>query len=286
MKVSGFTFLRNANILGYPFIESIKSILPLCDEFVVNIGESEDDTLEMVKGIGSPKIRIIQSQWNENMQIKGFVYGQQKTVAHYNCTGDWAFYLEADEVVHEDDIQKIYDTMKRHLNNPKVEALIFDYIHFYGDPWTYIDSPHWYRKAPRIIRNTLRTYSPDGLFFVVLKSNKKGRYPYSCLTGAKMYHYGWVRTEDEMNEKSRRVNKYWGKEPYAISYKDIDPTILRRFKGTHPLVMKEWLLGAQKDFKPSRDYKPSLRDRKERLKKKIEDIFHIDLSKKHFRLAE
>ncbi|MBI4823603.1 MAG: glycosyltransferase [Nitrospirae bacterium] len=284
MKVSGFTFVRNAIKLGYPAIESIKSILPIVDEFIVNVGPSEDNTLRLIESIGDPKIRIITSSWNENMSTKGFVYGQQKTIAHYNCTGDWAFYIEADEVVHEDDISRIYDSMKRHLDNPKVEALIFDYIHFYADPWTYIDSPHWYRRAPRIIRNTLRAYSPDGLFFVVLQSNKKGCYPYSALTGANMYHYGWVRREDEMNEKSRLVNKYWGKEPYNISYRDIDPTILRRFRGTHPAIMKEWLLRAQKDFEPNRDYKPSSRDMKQRLKKKIEDIFGIDLSKKHFRL--
>lgn len=284
MKVSGFTFVRNALILGYPVIQSIKSVLPVVDEFIVNVGLSEDDTLGLIKSLNDPKIKILTCQWNENMHEKGFVYGQQKTIAHYNCTGDWAFYIEADEVVHEDDIPKIYDSMRRHLNDPEVEALVFDFIHFYGSHKTYIDSPGWYRRAPRIIRNTLRAYSPDGLFFVVLESNKKGRYPKAAPANAAIYHYGWVRSENEMNKKSRLVTKYWGEEPYKISYADIDPTILREFKGSHPAIMKEWLPLEPNDFKPNMDYRLSRRDIKQRLKRKIEDIFGIDLSKRHFRL--
>jgi len=73
MKVSGFTFIRNGSILGYPFIESIKSILPICDEFVIAVGKSDDDTLSKIRAIKSKKIRIIETVWNENMQDRGFV---------------------------------------------------------------------------------------------------------------------------------------------------------------------------------------------------------------------
>ena len=112
MKISGFTFIRNGTLLGYPFIESILSALPICDEFIVAVGDSEDDTLARIQAIGSDKIRIIQTQWNEKMQDRGFVYAQQKMIAQYNCTGDWAFYLEGDEVLHEDDLPKIKASME------------------------------------------------------------------------------------------------------------------------------------------------------------------------------
>ena len=118
MKISAFTFIKNGQLLGYPFVESIKSILPIVDEFVVNVGASEDDTLQFIKDIDDPKIRIIESLWNENMQDRGYVYGQQKMIAQFNCTGDWAFYLEGDEVVHEDDLQKIRESCKQHQDNP------------------------------------------------------------------------------------------------------------------------------------------------------------------------
>ena len=107
MKVSGFTFLRHAVMNGYPFEESIRSLLPLVDEFVIAVGDGQDDTLARVEAIGDAKIRIIPTQWNEAMQDRGFVYGQQKMIAQYNCSGDWAFYLEADEVLHENELESI-----------------------------------------------------------------------------------------------------------------------------------------------------------------------------------
>src|SRR5258708_1573426 len=137
MRVSGFNFLRNAQKMGYPFVESIRSVLPIVDEFVVALGPSEDETEKMLRAIGDPRIRIIPTQWNERIQsdysVKGFVYGQQKSIALFNCSGDWAFYLEGDEVVHEGDLPKIRAAMERHLDDRRVEALAFDYVHFYGN---------------------------------------------------------------------------------------------------------------------------------------------------------
>ena len=132
MKVSGFTFLRHAVMNGYQFEESIRSLLPLVDEFVIAVGDGQDDTLARVEAIGDAKIRIIPTQWNEAMQDRGFVYGQQKMIAQYNCSGDWAFYLEADEVLHENELESIEATMRRYLKAPEVEALYFDFFHFYG----------------------------------------------------------------------------------------------------------------------------------------------------------
>ena len=141
MKVSAFTFIKNGQILGYPFLESIQSILPIVDEFIINVGESEDETLALIKSIENSKIRIIESKWNNKMQDRGYVYGQQKMIAHYNCTGDWAFYIEGDEVYHESELKKIKESMKLHLNDSEVEALVFDYYHFYGNANSYLKKP-------------------------------------------------------------------------------------------------------------------------------------------------
>ena len=131
MKISAFTFIKNGQILGYPFIESIKSILPIVDEFIINVGESEDDTLLLVQSIPSDKIRIIKSKWNETMQDRGYVYGQQKMIAQFNCTGDWIFYIEGDELYHEDELEKIKKSMLLYVDNLTVEALAFNFYHFY-----------------------------------------------------------------------------------------------------------------------------------------------------------
>jgi len=82
------------------------------DEFVVNVGESDDDTLEMIHSIRDKKIRIIESRWNDEMNYKGYVYGQQKMIAQFNCTGDWAFYIEGDEIYHEKDLNQIKTLMR------------------------------------------------------------------------------------------------------------------------------------------------------------------------------
>jgi len=286
MKVSGFTFLRNGTRFGYPFVESIKSILPLCDEFIVSLGPCDDDTEARINAIDDARIRIIHTTWNEQMCTKGYVYGQQKNIAHFNCSGDWAFYLECDEVVHEDDLQAISRAMELNFHDDRVEALVFDYFHFYGNLNTYLWSPAWYRRAPRIIRNSIRSYSPDGLFFLVLDSNKKGRYPRAALAHANIYHYGWVRREDQMESKLRAVGKYWGEDHQSkIDYGNIDPLILRQFKGTHPAVMKEWLTDTSEDvFKPNPAYKLTGRDRKNRFALRLETVFGLELSKKHYRL--
>ena len=147
VSVSGFTFIRNGVELGFPFEASIRSLLPLVDEFVIAVGASADATLERVRAIADPKIRIIETRWNERMADRGFVYAQQKMIAQFACTGDWAFYLEGDEVVHEDDLAAIRASLVRHHNNSEVEALVFDYHHFYGSPdWVSI-SPGWYRRG-------------------------------------------------------------------------------------------------------------------------------------------
>ena len=283
MKVSAFTFIKNGQILGYPFIESIQSILTIVDEFVINVGESEDDTLLLIQSIPNPKIRIIKSKWYDAMREHGYVYGQQKMIAQYNCTGDWAFYIEGDEVYHENDLEQIRESMKMHLNDPNVEALAFDFYHFYGNANSFLDSPGWYRSEVRIIKNSIRSYAPDGLFWLVLKSNKKGRYPRAKHTGVNCYHYGWVRSEEQMNLKSYKVQKYWGKEPVEVDYSQMDQSIIKEFQGSHPDIVKDWLPKDLGLYKVDPNYRPTKKQKKHRMMIKLEKFFRLDLSKKHYK---
>ena len=283
MKVSGFTFIKNAEMLGYPFVESIRSILPIVDEFVIAVGESDDNTLDIIKSIKDDKIRIIETQWNESMQDRGYVYAQQKMTAQFSCTGDWAFYLEGDEVLHEKDLDTIRNTMEKHLDNPEVEALYFDYYHFYGKPDQV--GIAGYKRAPRIIRNTIRNYSPDGLFFVVMDKNKKGRYPKAAHAGCHIYHYGHVRKVERNNEKIKQVGKYWGDEkPNAFStYGNIDLGEIRPFTGTHPKIVQDWLkTEAELVFKQNPAYQVTFKDKKHRIRFWLDEKLGWDISKKHY----
>jgi hypothetical protein len=284
MKVSAFTFIKNGQILGYPFLQSIQSVLPIVDEFVINVGESEDNTLELIQSLSSPKIRIIESTWNDSMTDRGYVYGQQKMIAQFNCKGDWAFYIEGDEVYHERDLEKIKNSMRMYLNDTNVEALVFDFIHFYGNSNSFLDSPGWYRSEARIIKNSVRSYAPDGLFWLVLDSNKKGRYPRAKHTGVTCFHYGWVRSEYQMNLKARKVQKYWSGDSVKVDYTQMDQSIIKEFKGSHPKIVKNWLPKGIGVYQADPKYVLTQKQKNHQLKMRIEDIFGLDLSKKHFKL--
>jgi len=285
MKVSAFTFIKNGQILGYPFLQSIKSILSIVDEFVINVGDSEDDTLEMIRSINDKKIRIIESKWSDCMSDRGYVYGQQKMIAQFNCTGDWVFYIEGDEVYHEKELDQINSSMKFYLNDSNVEALVFDFKHFYGNANSFLNSPGWYRSDARIIKNSIRSYAPDGLFWLVLDSNKKGRYPRAKKIGVTCYHYGWVRSETQMNLKSRKVQKYWGGEPTVIDYSQMDQKIISEFSGSHPDIIKTWLPRDIGVYVTDPVYKLTQKQKKHRVMIMIENLFGFDLSKKHFKLV-
>jgi Glycosyl transferase family 2 len=290
LKVSVFTFLRNGAKLGYPFLESIRSALPLADEFVIALGPSDPDELDQTRrsleALNEPKVRIISSVWNEQMKKAGFVYGQQKMLAQSQCNGDWAFYLEADEVLHDEDLESLHQTMKRHLHDDQVEALVFDYVHLFGSVHWQAISPGWYRRAPRIIKNNVRAVALDGLFWNVVVNNQKLRWPRAALANARIFHYGHVRTVSAMNAKQFAVERYWSKNPNEFKKYVIDPLALRPFTGQHPQVMADWI-AAQSNltFSPDLSHEPTSRDRRHRMAMKLENLFGIDLSRKHFTLV-
>ncbi len=285
-SISGFTFIRNGVELGFPFEASIRSLLPLVDEFVVVVGKSNDDTLARIHAIGSPKIRVIETIWNERMADRGFVYAQQKMIAQYACTGDWAFYLEGDEVVHEAELASIRASVDKHHSNPGVEALVFDYFHFYGTPDFIANSPAWYRRECRLIRNTIRSYAPDGQYWLITSDHKKGRNPQAALANAHIYHYGWVRSNAAMQKKLDQVSKFWSHGAPTVRYSQFDAQVLQPFSGTHPELVKPWLeSSAEKSFTIDPDYQLTKREKRHRWLMKLEKAFGLDFSRKHFKLV-
>ncbi len=284
MRLSGFTFLRDAERLGYPFEQSIRSVLPICDEFVVALGQGSDATRERLVAMAEPKLRIIDTVWNESMRSRGFVYGQQKMIGHYCCNGQWAFYLEGDEVIHEKDLPAISQALDTHLEDPRVEAFAFHYHHFFGSHHWRAIGPGWYRTAVRIIRNTCRAYSPDGLFFAVSdRGNKRLRYPNAVVLDEHIYHYGHVRPARLMREKLATVGKYWNDNHDFDRYR-IDPRFLQPFTQSHPAVMTGWLRDNSDDsFQPDPAHQTTRRERRLLMKMKMESLFGLDLSRRHYR---
>ncbi len=247
MKVSGFTFIRNAIQYDFPIVEAISSVLPIVDEFVVNVGRSEDGTLNLIRSIESDKIRIVESVWDESLRKDGRIFGIQQDVALSHCTGDWALLVQGDEVLHEDDYPVIQEALRRHHENPEVLGLVFHMVHFKGDYWS-VD-PWMYHKATRIVRNHCGIHSTiDGCDFMAPGKNRMlKREKASRLIKARMFHYGWVKDPKVLREKLRfqfsRHDSEW------LSDEDMDqlaalraeyPTydVLKDYRGTHPKVMQ------------------------------------------------
>ncbi len=257
MKVSGFTFCRNAVKYDYPIVESIRSVLPLCDEFIVNVGRCEDGTLELIRSIGDPKIRIIESIWDESLRKDGLIYSQQTNIALAQCKGDWAFYIQADEVVHEDDLPVLGQSMQQHLGNRAVKGLLFRYLHFVADYWS--TNPWFYHKAVRIIRNNGEVESCGDAVGFHFKPTQQylqsGPKEWLAHSGARIFHYGWVKDPKTMLEKVKeQVRFHHGQTPppeqaklyqqEAFQYDDY--AVLKEFRGGHPSVMHARIAAARR----------------------------------------
>jgi hypothetical protein len=253
---------------------------------VIAVGRGEDDTRARLEAIGDAKLRLIDTVWNERMAERGFVYAQQKMIAQHSCTGDWAFYLEGDEVLHEAELGAIRAAVDRHHGNARVEALVFDYFHFYGSPHWLAVSPAWYRRECRLIRNTIRTYAPDGQYWLVMDRHRRGHHPNAALANAHIYHYGHVRRADYMQAKLDQVSKYWSHGAPVVQYGNIDPQSLTPYTGSHPALMADWLAAeAEHHFAPNPQHVPTRRERKHRASMQLERWFGWDLSRKHYRLV-
>jgi hypothetical protein len=257
MKVSGFTFVRNVVKYDYPVVESIRSILPVVDEFIVNVGRCEDGTLELMRSIGDPKIKIVESVWDETLRKDGLIYAQQTNIALAHCTGDWAFYIQADEVVHEDDLPAIQDAMRRHLGNPDVKGLLFRYLHFIADYWS--TNPWFYHKAVRIIRNNGEVESCGDAVGFHLKETQQylqsGPKEWIAPSNGRVFHYGWVKDPKTMLAKVKeQIAVYHGATPppkQAALYQQKtfqydDYAILKEFTGSHPVVMADRLRSSRR----------------------------------------
>ncbi len=289
MKVAGFTFVKNAIKYDYPIVEAITSILPLCNEFIVAVGDSEDNTRGLIENIKSSKIKIIDTVWDESLREGGKVLAQEtdKAFKHISQDIDWAFYIQGDEVVHEQDHASILEAMQTNLSNKKVDGLLFKYRHFYGS-YDYIGASHkWYKNEIRIVRRSLSIQS-----FRDAQGFRKGQDKMLTVAPINAYinHYGWVKEPKAMQLKQENFNRYWHDNTWinknVAKVKEYDYlkgiSELKEFKGTHPEVMKKRIEKLNWQF----NYNPSFTNKslKEKGKDILRDYFGIDFSYKNYKL--
>jgi hypothetical protein len=267
MKISGFAIIKNAIINDYPIVEAIKSILPVVDEMIVLVGDCNDDTLGLIQSINNPKIKIHRSVWDKTLRKGGEVLAVETNKAFdlISPESTWAFYIQGDEVVHEKYHAAIIEGCKKYKDDTRVEGLLFKYLHFYGS-YDYVgDSRTWYSHEVRIIRNDkkIRSYK-DAQGFRVGKRKLMVK-----PVDAFIYHYGWVKTPEQMAKKQKNFSMLYASDEQLKAYLE-SPDFhdfnnfdsLQKFAETHPLVMKERI--EKKNWKLELDIakkKFSLKDR-------------------------
>ena len=240
--LSGFTIVRNAIKLDFPIIPAIRSVLEVCDEVVVNVGKSEDDTRDLVASVRDPRVRILDSVWDFSKKNEMLSHETLKAMAA--CRGQWGIYIQADEVLHEDGARILKDKTTEWDADERVEGLLVQYLHFYGGFDLVATNRRWYRREVRCIRlnRDIRPYQ-GAQGFRVGSTNRRIR---ARATDAVMFHYGWARPARAIKEKleiSKTIYP-WSRErsaqEQARGYLEWLP-LLKPFTGSHPRAAHDWV---------------------------------------------
>jgi hypothetical protein len=255
VKVSGFTFVRNAVRLGYPILPAIRSVLPLCDELIVNVGVSDDGTLDLVRSLGDPRVVIFETRWDESKLERGRVLAEQTDLALARCSGEVCLYVQADEVVHEDDHPALRRSLARLASDDALDGLLFDYVHFYGSFHTVGSSRRWYRREVRAVKNGVGVRSWRDAQGFRIGPGEQARKLKVAASGARMFHYGWVRPPEAQRVKIAEMERlYHGeqvREQWLARRFEYDAEEkVRPFQGTHPSPIREFVAGADWPFTP------------------------------------
>jgi glycosyltransferase involved in cell wall biosynthesis len=269
MKVTAHSYVRNGITYGYPFVESIRSVLPIVDEFIAVVGDSNDGTREAIKAIGDPRIKIVDTIWDEQLRSAGRIFALQANIGLDHSSGDWAFHIQADEVLHEDDLPLVKQAMEKYCDDPEVEGFLFRFLNFFGDYAHYGPSRRYHQHEIRITRNDphVRSYRDSQGFRIFEHPERqweeKGRKLHVIPLEARIFHYSHVKNPlMQVKKRAAFVSRYGSdevvqkylKENEGFDYGDYD--YLKVFKGTHPATMKMFIAAQDWTFK----YDPSRND--------------------------
>jgi hypothetical protein len=282
MKVTGFTFIRNAITNDYPVREAILSVLPICDDFIIALGNSTDETADLIKSIDPEKIKIIHTTWNESLKEGGHVFADEtnKALAAIPQDSDWMVYIQGDEAIHESYLPLIKKEMEAELHNKDVEALLLKYKHFYASYDYIAESRRWYRREVRILKNLPGIHSyRDAQGFRINDRKLKVK-----LIDAYIYHYGWVKPPKGLQGKVRNFNQFyqteaWIEENYPVqnSFDMHNADRLVHFKGSHPEVLKLRIEAANWKFDQDLTRQTPPMNFRRKLLQKIEDLTGLRL---------
>src|SRR6267378_7344108 len=227
---------------GFTIVRAIRAILAVCDEVVVNVGRSEDGTRDLVAAIGDPRVRILDKEWDFSRGSEALARETDRAMAA--CRGAWGLYIQADEVLHESGAALLAEKVREWDGDARVEGLLVDYLHFYGDFDTVATDRHWYRREVRVVRlgHEVRSYQ-DAQGFRVGPGLRRVQ---ARVTGAPMFHYGWARPPSSRHRKLVASQEIFTEAVDRLAARAAEPALswtplLRRFTGTHPRTAHGWI---------------------------------------------
>ncbi|WP_051889222.1 hypothetical protein [Schleiferia thermophila] len=282
IRISAFTFLRNAVDYDLPFVESISSALPIVDEYIVALAHSSDATEEKLLQIETDKLKIISTDWIPEVYTRNTEYARQTDLAKAHCTGHWLLYLQGDEVLHEEDHSKIMRAIRKAHEHRDVEGILFNFLHFWAD-YRHVHRSHtWYKKEIRLIRNLPEIHSwRDAQSFRFFHIPPKSPADYLSKhhsrklrvidSSIRIFHYGHVKKIELQHKKVQDAANtfYQNKKTISFDFGNIHNVPL--YIGTHPAVMKDRIAEFEKNqAHPSFKNKPNPKLHKhERLKYRL-----------------
>ncbi len=240
-RISGFSIVRGARELDYPVVESLRSLLPLVEEIIAVTHRGDAATREVLGQLGDTRLVILETDWDDGPRGGGRTLARQTNFALARCRHPWALYLQADEVIHEEDYDPIRAALRRYDGAREVDALSFRFLHFEGSSG-YVN-PLRYRRQCRLVRN-------DGRLESVRDAAGFGRTDGWRLrtrrSGARIFHYGWARRPEALRAKTLALARLYHDEAYVASRwgglaarHPGSADLAFRWTGSHPAVMRE-----------------------------------------------
>lgn len=235
--------IKNGVKQGYCFWESLLSCLPFADHIFISDGFSDDGTYDYLikfknKYEDLVPITLTQDKW-EDTSFHGEEIANVSNKIISGVTGDWIYYLQADEVIHEDSVEHI----KHIATLDRFNSVSFPFYHFIRG-WE--PSEEGYTESIRMIRNGRNSYLMGDAW------NFEGEINPICPAGHSpqpIFHFAWVfpkqndvkqiehgklyknHTEYQEKMQDALITIDQEKEPYPLTEFDDFPEITRRFIG-------------------------------------------------------
>lgn len=223
-KFSVYTIIKNAIVNAYPVIQSINSILPIADEVVVNLGDSTDSTKGLMHKAydGIEKVKMLDSIWENRDQGVKFLTSQSN-LAQSKCKNEICIYLQSDECVHENDYEKILNTVKTLQERKDLLGAIVKFHHYDGDFVSL--NMQSYQEEVRIIKKGQLLSIGDAQSFGIINQNNiipiLARRDLLLETNITWHHFGWARPPKNMMDKLKSFDSYYHNDEWLKNtYKD------------------------------------------------------------------